>query len=170
LFEEGQRERHGRRLHVTLNRLGHLFFNARALAELGQPECVALLFDPKLQVIGVMAVPSYSIGNDHPDDKNPLIGRRDARAPVGGELNRLIGRRDACAPVGGEPNAKLWKSAYELRKKNGFGSARLVYAKNFCNNYGIKPRETVAFRSASVNKDGVLMLDLQKVVAVTRDK
>jgi len=42
LFEEGQRERHGKRVHVTLNRQGHFFLNARALKVIGNPEGVAL--------------------------------------------------------------------------------------------------------------------------------
>ena len=122
LFEEGQRNKHVKRLHVTLNKHGHFFLNARVLEVMGNPDGVALLFDPKLQVIGVAATTldkSYS---------------------------------------------------YELRKKDSFGAARLVYAKNFCRAYGIKPKETVAFTDAKVNKDGVLVLDLQKVAAVTRDK
>ena len=54
LFEEGQAERTRDRVHVTLNKECKLFFNAKALAALGDPDGIALLFDRRRQVIGVM--------------------------------------------------------------------------------------------------------------------
>lgn len=50
------------------------------------------------------------------------------------------------------------------------GGARVITVKGFCRNYGIATAETLAFREAAVNRDGVLVLDLQKVMPVGRGK
>jgi hypothetical protein len=54
LFEEGEVKRGQVRVHVTLRRNGKIFFNRHALAAIGDPAAVALLFDARLQIIGVM--------------------------------------------------------------------------------------------------------------------
>lgn len=55
LFEEGQADQKtGERLRVTLNKDCRMFFNARAMEALGAPDGVALLFDRRRQIIGVM--------------------------------------------------------------------------------------------------------------------
>lgn len=118
LFEEGQVERTRERVHVTLNKECKMFFNARALEALGEPDGVALLFDRRRQVIGVM------------------------------------------------PSALNRKHAYRLRPKDRVSRSRVITAKNFCRHYSINPSETLAFPAASVNKDGVLVLDLQTVEKV----
>ena len=122
LFEEGQVELTRERVHVTLNGACRLFFNARALGALGDPDGVALLFDRQRQIIGVMPA----------------------------ALNR--------------------KHAYRLRHREGASHSRVITVKNFCRHYAIKPEGTLAFPSASVNKDGILMLDLQQAEAVTRQR
>lgn len=54
LFEEGQRVRTRDILHVTLNGEYRLLFNRLALAALGDPDGVALMYDARRQVIGVL--------------------------------------------------------------------------------------------------------------------
>ena len=120
LYEGGEVEWTRGRVHVTLNKHCHLFFSRRAVEELGGCEGVALLFDKRLKVIGVM------------------------------------------------PARPGQKHSYRLRAKRGMGGARLITAKGFCKTYGIATAETIAFEGASVNRDGILMLDLQKVTAVGR--
>ena len=146
LYEGGEVEWTRGRVHVTLNKHCHLFFSRRAVEALsvtprgdapaGAPgatprgdapagnaagcEAVALLFDKRHKVIGVMSA--------RPGQKH----------------------------------------SYTLRAKRGMGGARLITAKGFCKTYGIATRETIAFPDAAVNRDGVLVLDLQKVVAVSR--
>lgn len=53
LFTEGQRVRTRDVLHVTLNAEFRLMFNRLALAALGDPVGVALMFDARRRVIGV---------------------------------------------------------------------------------------------------------------------
>ena len=120
LYEGGEVEWTRGRVHVTLNKHCHLFFSRRAVEELGGCEGVALLFDKRLKVIGVM------------------------------------------------PARPGQKHSYRLRAKRSAGGARWITAKGFCKTYGIATRETIAFQGAAVNRDGVLVLDLQKVVAAGR--
>ena len=133
LFEEGQRGRTRDRVHVTLHKTKHLYFSGKAVEALGftprgdapagapgRPDGVALLFDKRRQIIGVM------------------------------------------------PSALNRKHTYELRTKKNMGKGRLISAKNFCERYGINPPETVAFPQAEVNRDGILLLDLQKALSVGR--
>lgn len=55
LFEEGQADQKtGERMRVTLSKDFKIFFNTRAVAALGDPDGVALLYDRRLQIIGVM--------------------------------------------------------------------------------------------------------------------
>ena len=44
----------------------------------------------------------------------------------------------------------------------------MVHAKNFCRHYAINPTETLAFLSPEVNKDGILVLDLNDVRSVKK--
>lgn len=120
LYEGGEVEWTRGRVHVTLNKHCHLFFSRRAVEALGGCDGVALLFERRQKVIGVM------------------------------------------------PARPGQKHSYRLRAKRGMGGARLITAKNFCKTYGIATGETIAFEGASVNRDGVLMLDLQKVSSVGR--
>ena len=54
LFEEGEVGRSRDRVHVTLHKTGHIYFSGKAVEALGRPEGVALLFDKRQKVIGVM--------------------------------------------------------------------------------------------------------------------
>jgi len=122
LFEEGEAGRTQDRVHVTLAADGRIYFSRRAVEALGRPEAVALMFDRRRQVIGVM-----------PSD----AGR---------------------------------KHAFRLRTKLGMGEGRVISVRNFCRHFGIRAAETVAFPTANVNRDGILVLDLQKSESVKRDK
>jgi len=61
------------------------------------------------------------------------------------------------------------RDAFRLkRKERKRGGGRMLYAANFCRYYSICPDETLAFLAAEVNKDGVLVLDLNEVRAVSK--
>ena len=56
------------------------------------------------------------------------------------------------------------RGAYRLKpKERGRSGGRIIYAANFCRAFGIKPDETLSFVSAAVDKDGVLVLDMNAV-------
>lgn len=44
----------------------------------------------------------------------------------------------------------------------------MLYASGFCKKYRIQPRSFVLFTDAKVNKDGIMILDLNQVATVTR--
>src|SRR5687768_4469163 len=118
LFEEGEVGRSRDRVHVTLGKDYHIYFSRKAVEALGGCEGVALMFDRRRQVIGVM--------------------------PADVERNH----------------------SYRLRKSKISGAGRRINAKNFCRHFGLQPAETVAFYDAKVNRDGVLVLDLNAAAAV----
>ena len=122
LYEPGQVVRTRDMVHVTINKEYRIFFNAKALEALGNPDGVALMYDARRQVIGVL------------------------------------------------PSALNRTHAYPLRVRYRGESGRVITARNFCGHHGIKPEGTLAFRSARVNKDGVLILDLQDVRPASRSK
>lgn len=72
----------------------------------------------------------------------------------------MIGLR--AAPAGRE-------NAFRLKRKDpGPSGNRVIYAANFCRFYHIKTAETLAFTTAEVDQQGVLILDLNKVEPVRR--
>ena len=59
--------------------------------------------------------------------------------------------------------------SYPLRSKDGARSrGRMIYAMNFFRNYGIRATETMAFTSPDINKDGILILNLNEVRSVKK--
>jgi len=124
IFESGPDVSNTDRVHVTINKSGHIFLNRRTLDAIGQPDAVTLMYDRRRSIIGVQPTP----------------------------LNRT--------------------NAFPLKKQEtGRGKAsrgRMVYAKNFCNHYSIRPQETLAFTSPEVNKDGILILDLNAVTSAKK--
>ncbi|MEP7213074.1 MAG: hypothetical protein ABI791_08370 [Acidobacteriota bacterium] len=59
--------------------------------------------------------------------------------------------------------------AFRLKRKEKDGcGGRVLYASNFCRNFGIDPDETLRFTTAEVDKAGVLVLDLNEVKSVRR--
>lgn len=117
-FEDGQPYGTANRVHVTINQEGKIFFNKLAVAALGSPDGVSLMYDSRQSVIGVKASP----------------------------LNQ--------------------RSSYLLRKKQKKYGGLVITAKNFCKRFGIYPTETLAFTAAEVDKDGILILDLNEVKSV----
>ena len=64
------------------------------------------------------------------------------------------------------------REAYAFKRKSGaanFGG-RCIYARTFCKDFGINPSETLLFTEASINKDGILLLDLNAVKPSTRKR
>ena len=121
IFEAGPVVKNTDRVHVTINKLGHIFLNRRTLEGLGEPDAVTLMYDRRRSIIGIMPSPL------HRSHAYPLK-RKDARTSRG----------------------------------------RMVHAKNFCRHYAINPTETLAFLSPEVNKDGILVLDLNDVRSVKK--
>jgi hypothetical protein len=56
-FEDGQPVETGKRIHLTINRHGKIFFNFRAIEALGVPDGVTLLYDRRKSIIGVKPTP-----------------------------------------------------------------------------------------------------------------
>jgi hypothetical protein len=54
IFEAGPVVQTTDRPHVTINKLGHIFLNRHALALLGDPISVMLMYDPRRKIIGLM--------------------------------------------------------------------------------------------------------------------
>ena len=61
------------------------------------------------------------------------------------------------------------KNAFRLKWKHRKRSdGRMIYAANFCRLYHIRPDETLRFAAAEVDKDGILILDLNEVMSVKK--
>ena len=96
LFEEGEVGRSRDRVHVTLSGDGHIYFSGRAVEALGRPEGVALLFDRRHKVIGVM--PSAL-------DRKHSYRLRTKRGMGAG---RVIGAKNFCAHYEIKPAETVW--------------------------------------------------------------
>lgn len=60
--------------------------------------------------------------------------------------------------------------AYRLRFRRKTDNGRIISAINFCKRFSICPEETLAFPSAEVNKDGILILDLNDIRSVKKKR
>lgn len=59
--------------------------------------------------------------------------------------------------------------AYMPKGKGGSPTrGRVIYARTFCRDFGISPSETLVFTAAAINKDGILLLDLNAVKTAKR--
>src|SRR5262245_58997997 len=54
VFEQGPAVQTADRIHVTIDKLGHLYLNRHAVHALGAPDAVMLMFDRKRKIIGIM--------------------------------------------------------------------------------------------------------------------
>ena len=99
---------------------------------------------------------------------NIYLNRRAFKAIGEPELAVLLyDRRRSTIGITRAPASR--RNAYRLKRKNSNGSAsRVIYAANFCRHYGIDPEETLAFLAAEVDKNGVLILNLNEVAPVRR--
>lgn len=70
--------------------------------------------------------------------------------------------------IGVMPAALDREHTYRLRHKHRSSDGRAITARNFCRHYEIRPSETLIFPKAAVNRDGVLILDLQTVQGAGR--
>lgn len=82
------------------------------------------------------------------------------------KYDRRIAAIGICPAKGSQPNAfKL----YRKNKTPGAGP-RVVYAANFLRYFHIFPSETLAFPTAEVRNDGMLVLSLHEVKSVGKPK
>lgn len=77
----------------------------------------------------------------------------------------MYDRRRSTIGVTHAPTSR--QNAFRLKRKDSRGG-RVLYASNFCHFYSIRPEETLAFTAAEVNKEGVLILDLNEVRSVRK--
>jgi hypothetical protein len=56
-FEHGPVEASSKRLHVTIDRRGHLFLNRHAIEAMGEPDAVTLMYDRRRSTIGLKRSP-----------------------------------------------------------------------------------------------------------------
>ena len=120
LWENGGRPKTRELVYVTINKECKIFFNEMSMEALGHPAAVALMFDERRKVIGVM------------------------------------------------PSAPERSHAYRLRPRYRNGAGRILTARGFLRHHSIIPTSTIAFPQAYVNKDGILILDMQAVVLVQK--
>jgi len=59
IFEAGPVVKDTERVHVTINKRGHIFLNRRVLEALGEPDAVTLMYDRRRSIIGVMPSPLH---------------------------------------------------------------------------------------------------------------
>ena len=59
IFEAGPVIQTHDRVHVTINKLGHIFLNRRMIEALGDPDAVTLMYDSRRSIIGVMPSPLH---------------------------------------------------------------------------------------------------------------
>jgi hypothetical protein len=76
----------------------------------------------------------------------------------------MYDRRRSTIGITRAPSSR--QNAFRL-KRNRNGS-RMIYAANFCRFYSICPEETLAFTAPEVDKNGVLILDLNEVKSVRK--
>lgn len=64
------------------------------------------------------------------------------------------------------------KGAYLLKRKAAQGpvGGKFFYATSFCNKFKIHSKEAMLFLDAQVNRDGILILDLNQVISARKRK
>jgi hypothetical protein len=86
-----------------------------------------------------------------------------------GQADAVVLMYDSRRSVIGLQRAPLDRpNAFRLKRKARGYEGRLVYAANFCRANSICPDETLRFAAPVVNKDGILLLDLNDVVSVKK--
>ena len=58
------------------------------------------------------------------------------------------------------------KSSFPVKKERGKGAGATVHAAYFCNNYGIKPDQTIEFTDITIDDNGIMVLDLNTARSV----
>jgi hypothetical protein len=62
------------------------------------------------------------------------------------------------------------KNAFRLIRRAAHETGRMIYCANFCRHHKIVPAETIRFADPEVNKDGILILDLNQTESGTLDR
>lgn len=57
-------------------------------------------------------------------------------------------------------------NAFPVKKEPGRGAGATVHAAYFCNNYGIKPDQTIEFTDITIDANGIMVLDLKTARSV----
>ena len=60
------------------------------------------------------------------------------------------------------------RNAFRPKMKDKRVGGRILYAANFCRQFNIKPKSTMAFVRAEVDPDGVLILAMRDTIAASR--
>lgn len=90
-----------------------------------------------------------------------LLGEPDAVALFYDNRRSVIG-------IQGVPPSRHY--AVHLQKKDKRSHGSTIAATSFFNHYAIRPSGTLAFRSPTLNPDGILILDLNEVDSVNKKK
>ena len=119
LYEDGPVHDAGSRPHVTIRANGQIFLNRKVGQQLGCPNTVALMYDPRNRVIGI------------------------------------------------QPTRQNQKHAFRLRRSYTSRShGRQIAAIPFLRRHKILPTEAIGFLAPEVNRDGILLLDLNETYIV----
>lgn len=79
----------------------------------------------------------------------------------------MYDRRRSTIGITRAPSSR--QNAFRLkRKERNRNGSRMLYAANFCRFYSISPEETLAFTAPEIDKNGVLILDLNEVKSVRK--
>ena len=62
------------------------------------------------------------------------------------------------------------RNAFRPKKKTDRVGSRILYAANFCREFGIRPKQTLAFVRAEVDIEGVLILAMRDTMPAGRSK
>ena len=81
----------------------------------------------------------------------------------------MYDRRRKTIGITGAPSNH--KQAILMKRKSGDQSnGRCIYARTFCKDFGLQPAGTFVFPEATINKDGILLLDLNVVKPSTKKR
>lgn len=62
------------------------------------------------------------------------------------------------------------RNAFRPKKKTDRVGSRILYAANFCREFGLKPKQTLAFVRAEVDSEGVLILGMRDTMPAGRKR
>ena len=91
------------------------------------------------------------------------MGSPDGYLLLFDRANRTIGLKAARLGVD--------KNAYRVsQKKSGLNKNRTIFVRPLCVEFGIAVEKTVVFQNLEIDRDGVLILDLNNVNTITRGR
>ena len=99
------------------------------------------------------------------DPSNP-IGLLEA-ASIGSPQQRIRFFYDTARNrIGLRKSAPEDSNAFPVKKERGSGAGANIHAAYFCNNYGIKPDQTIEFTDITIDDNGIMVLDLNTARSV----